>query len=206
MIPGGILSQESRQGRLQVKQMLAGFTKKEIVMRKFMFAVVVLFSILPVFSEPSRQEPHVIIARDLNTIENMYLKYLNSSEQREAIGLLNEIRSLLYQIDSKEKETFPKVDPNILSNDSFISLLDNVNREKADFNKTPIIQAIGKKGKVTCAQLEKLVATYTFDSYKVEIIKWIADNIIDPVNIGIVLVHIDNSYTRKEISDFFQNR
>jgi hypothetical protein len=145
------------------------------------------------------------LLQNLNTIENLYLKYLNPSEQRDAVRLLNETRNIIIGDNVALNLKVDYSGLNVLNDASYKKLLESLKKEGADFNKTKLIQAIGKNGKITCEQLDGLISTYSFDSYKIELLKAISGNIIDPVNIGVVLSHFDSVTSRDEMVKYFQN-
>ena len=86
------------------------------------------------------------------------------------------------------------------------SLLSSIKSEGSDLSKTKIVLTIGKNGRITAAQLEKIVALYTFDNYREDLIRNIIDNVVDPVNMALVLRHFDNSITRDNLGKWLQSR
>ena len=149
-------------------------------------------------TSPFRAYPESRIIHNLNYIENMYFKYLSPHERREAVKIMNETRELIVGVIGG-----PSHYHNIMGDEAFFILYNNVKKEITDSAKTKLIQKSLANGKITCSQLEKLVALYTFDNRREELIKGIADKIIDPVNIEVVLQHFDSSVKRDQLRDFF---
>jgi len=168
-------------------------------MRRLIFVSLFLLCVGGAYSYtfPFRDDPESRIMRNLNYIENMYFRYLNSHERKEAVRLLNETKELIV------RNIGGSIYPNIMSEESFLILFNNVKNEITDASKTKVIQASLGNGKITCSQLERLIAVYKFDNRRVELIKSIADKIIDPVNIEVVLQHIDSSLRRNELRELF---
>jgi hypothetical protein len=176
------------------------FRKKEYQMRVLFVTVFVIILTQASFSQNNASTTNRII-QNLNRIESIYFKYLTFKEQQEAIKLLNDTRDLIMKNSPSIQN-----DLNLLNDESFSSLFESVKKEMADNSKTKLISAIGKNGKITSDQLSKLIALYTFDNYREELLRSIADNIIDPVNIGIVLKYFDSAIIREKLAEYFRNR
>jgi hypothetical protein len=168
--------------------------KRLIFIGIFLLCVGVVYS----YTLPYKADPESRIIQNLNYIENMYFKYLSPHERKEAIRIMNETKALIVGIVSGTAHYH-----NVMSDEAFFILYNSVKDEITDSTKTKIIQKSLANGKITCSQLEKLVALYTFDNRREELIKVIADRIIDPVNIEVVLQHFDSSVKRDQLRDFF---
>jgi hypothetical protein len=172
-------------------------------MRYFFLSLSILLFVQMGFSQDNNSNTASRIIQNLDRIESLYIKYLNFQEQQEAVKLLNETRNLIM---NSPIISLSQNDLNILNEASFLSLLDSVKKEVSDRSKTILIKAIGKRGKITCTQLSQLIALYSFDSNREELLMSIADSIIDPVNIGIVLKYFDSSITREKLAEYFRGR
>ncbi len=176
-------------------------------MKKWSLALVVLFGLTGfIVAKEMKLNRTALLLQNLNKIENLYFPYLKGDEYKQAVDLLNQTRKLIVDEMDKPGPEQEKVDRNILTDEGFNSLYNSTKREFRDADKSNIILAMGKNGKLTCLQLSKLLKLYTFDSDKVYLMKKIADHIIDPVNISVVLNTIDNSIIKEEMARFFQNR
>ena len=158
-----------------------------------------------VFSQQVIPTNDSTIINNLNLIENIYFKYLNPEEKKEAIRLLNETKYLVIDI-SDNSVSNSQIQLNVLNEAGFQALYDNVKKELSDDTKNTIILSIGKNGKITSSQLARLISLYSFDVYKEKLIKLISNNIIDPVNIGEVLGYFDSSVTRNQLAEYFRTR
>jgi len=134
-----------------------------------------------------------IVNRNLDKIESLYLQYLSGAEKQEALALTNEIREILSSNN----------DYNILSEEGFVLLYQNVENEITDFRKTEALIEFLASGKIFCRHLEKLILLYSSDLTKEKLIQSISDNILDPVNIGIVLQHINSTIIRDNLIEYF---
>lgn len=150
---------------------------------------------------PFKADPESRIMQNLSYIENMYFKYLSPQERKEAVRIMNETRELIVGIFAG-----PAYHYNVMGEEAFLALYNDVKEEISDSAKTKIIQKALGNGNITCSQLGKLVALYSFDLWREELLKSIADKIIDPVNIEIVLQHFDSSINRDQMRDFFSKR
>jgi hypothetical protein len=175
-------------------------------MRKLVLLGLVLVLAQNGFSQSGPKDPTSRIIDNLGKIESLYFKNLTPQERQEAVRLLNETRSLVVGNPAPPDRSGGFSERNILGDESFQSLYDSVKNEPVEDSKSKLILAIGKNGKLTCAQLSQLVALYTFDSSRESLIRSLADNIFDPVNIGIVLKYFDSSITRDKLAEFFRNR
>ncbi|GEM_PF-1936735 len=148
-------------------------------------------------------EKDALIA-DLERIEDLYFKYLSFDERRKALALmdsvLRRIRADQAGFEDGRHDRHGRDPRNVLGDEAFSSLLDQVKKEGMESKKNSLILAVGKRGFMTAAQLEALMESYTFDSNKVALIKGVYPNIVDPVNLVIVLPLIDSSITRDEIA------
>ena len=172
-------------------------------MKRLAFSMFFICFFYSIFASPIQNDSTAKIIKNLNTIESMYFKYLTKQEQKEAISLINEVRSIIAGIDIPVNNAS---NPNVLNEEGFLSLYTSVKNEIGDSNKTKIILSIGRNGRITCSQLEKIIALYSFDHYRSELLMAIADNILDPVNIGVVAKHYDSSIDRDEIIKYFQTK
>lgn len=151
------------------------------------------------FPLPFKADPESRIMQNLSYIENMYFKYLSPHERMEAIRIMNETRELIVGVfDGPVYHHY-----SIMGDEAFFVLYNSVKNETTDSAKTKLIQKSLSNGKITCSQLEKLVALLTLDNWREELIKSIAGKIIDPVNIEVVLQHFDSSAKRDQMRDFF---
>lgn len=175
-------------------------------MRAFAAVCLLLFFALNGFSQSSQKDPTNRIIENLSKIESLYFKSLTAQERKEAVSLLNETRNLVVNNPVPKERPGDLSAFNVLSEESFLSLYESVRKELSDDAKNTLILAIGENGKITCTHLARLIALYTFDAYRERLLKAIADNIIDPVNIGLVLKHFDSSITRDQLAVFFRNR
>lgn len=168
-------------------------------MRRLAFVSIFILCVGVAYSYtfPFRDDPESRIMQNLNYIESMYFKYLSPHERREAVRIMNETKGLI--VGSINSPIYH----HIMSEEAFLVLYNNVKNEIADASRTKVIQTSLGNGKITCSQLERLIAVYKFDNRRVELIKSIADKIIDPVNIEVVLQHIDSSLRRNELREFF---
>lgn len=157
------------------------------------------------FSEPTVGDTRAKILANLNAVESSYLKYLRGEELLNAVALLNETRGLIVGIVLPIPETSSLGNSNLLSEEAFVEMFMRVKNEPSDSIKISIIMSIGKSGKVTCSQVGRLIACFSFDHYKGELLRKIARNIIDPVNIGLMIKHINSSITRNEMVEYFAN-
>jgi hypothetical protein len=158
------------------------------------------------FCQDNQNDPTSKIIQNISRIESLYFKNLSTLDRQEAVKLVNETRSLIMENQvSKEIKTAQK-DINILSEEGFKSLLDSVKDENSDASRTKIILSIGKKGRITSAQVAQLVALYKYDPEREKLIKSISDNIIDPVNIGVALKYFDSSRSRENLAEYFRNK
>ena len=175
-------------------------------MKKILCSVAFLLTIFAVSAQNKPVDTTATAMSNLNRIENLYFKYLSSQERQEATRLLNETRGILVGIQSSQDNPSKQNDLNILSDESLQSLLSSIKSEGSDLSKTKIVLTIGKNGRITAAQLEKIVALYTFDNYREDLIRNIIDNVVDPVNMALVLRHFDNSITRDNLGKWLQSR
>lgn len=141
-----------------------------------------------------------IINRNLDKIESLYLQYLSGDEKQEAVTLANEIREIL---NGNSYLTSLNNNYNILSEEGFVLLYQNVENEITDFRKTETLVEFLASGKIFCRHLEKLILLYSSDLTKEKMIQAISDNILDPVNIGIVLQHINSTIIRDNLIEYF---
>lgn len=143
----------------------------------------------------------LMIIENLKQIENSYINRLDFRERREAIRLMDEIiMSIKNNPEMSYQNKFPKQHHSImLSEEGFQELLKQVKVEINEDKKTNIIQTIGTDGYILSAQLAKLLATYSFDSYKIDCIKKVYPNVYDKVNSSILFDQIQNSILRDEL-------
>ncbi len=143
-----------------------------------------------------------LVMDKLEKIEDGYFKYLSFRERREAISLINEIILLIDPEEINPKEMNSEImrnEYNIMSESVFLSLHENVSNEISSSDQISMILAIGQRGYITSNQLKMLVDEMTFDRYKIELIKGIYHNIIDPVNLVIVTPLIDSSFSKRDL-------
>jgi len=175
-------------------------------MKKVLFSVIFAFTIFAISAQNKPLDNTATAMSNLSRIENLYFKYLSAQERQEATRLLNETRGILVGMQSSQDNPPKRNELNILSDDSLQSLLSSIKSEGSDLSKTRIVLTIGKNGRITAAQLEKIIALYTFDNYREDLIRNIIDNVVDPVNMALVLRHFDNSITRDNLGKWLQNR
>lgn len=176
------------------------FTVGRLFMKRLIFPSIFLLCVGLAYSHtfPFGADPESRIIQNLNYIENMYFKHLSPHERREAVKIMNETKELVVGLTSG-----PVYHHSIMGEEAFIILYNNVKNEISDSAKTKLIQKSLGNGKITCSQLGKLVALYKFDNRREELIKSVADKILDPVNIEVVLQHFDSSIKREQLRDFF---
>lgn len=153
------------------------------------------------FVHDNRESDETKAIQNLNQIENLYFKYLNKRERQEAIFLLNQTRRLII---NGPHQSIPHA--TLLDSKAYNIMLENVKIASSDIERNKIIQSIGGNRKISCEQLESFITCYTFNSYKEDIVKKMADKIIDPINIGVVIRHIESSITRDNLYDYFKDR
>lgn len=165
-------------------------------MNKYLYFICIfLLGLTFIAAQNDLDDSKTIIFRDLDKIESLYFKNLSSRDKQEALSLTNEIRELLISCNNY----------NILSEDGFELLYQNVENEITEFSKTEaLIESIGT-AKIFCRQLEKLISLYSSDLMKEKLIQSISDNILDPVNIGVVLQHINSAIIRDNLTEYFNN-
>jgi hypothetical protein len=158
------------------------------------------------FAQRQPSDPTAKALENLARIEALYFPRLSPDERKAAILLMNETR--LSFVGQYERPVGPTKhhDLNVLNDSAFQKLLASVKKEISGPTKTKLVLAIGKKGKVTSSQVAALIETYSFDSDRSELLRALADNIVDPVNIGMALDHYDNSLVRDEMAEFFRDR
>lgn len=158
------------------------------------------------FSQRQPTDPTARALENLARIEALYFPRLSPDERKTAILLMNETR--LSFVGQHERPVGPSKhnDLNVLNESTFQKLLASVKKEVSDPAKTRLVLAIGKKGKITSSQVAALIETYSFDLYRSELVRALADNIVDPVNIGMALDHYDNTIVRDEMAAFFRDR
>ncbi len=171
-------------------------------MKRYLFAFLLVVVSLCLFAETQAETNKKKIVSNLKRIEDTYFKYLSFQERREAIAILDETMKMIQSAEFVTKPDDKNSEGNVLSEEGLQNLLKDVMSTIDEDNKTTMILAIGKKGKITCSQLRKLIETYKFDSYKVKLIKAIYPHILDPVNITLITTTISSSLTRSELEKY----
>jgi hypothetical protein len=142
------------------------------------------------------------IIDNLATIENAYFKGLDSQERREAVELMEKT---IEMIKSRLSGNHAGRKPRPLSDEAFAEILKSVSAEFADHNRTEKALDLTQDVRITCGQLKKLVALYSFDSRKVELIKAIFPRVMDPQNMVIVTPLITSGITRGELEEWLKD-
>jgi len=174
-------------------------------MKAFAFFAAVCFSLVAGFAQSTAPDPKSVIISNLDQIERLYVTSLTGADRNEAIRLMNETRSLIAGMPIEAFGIKSPLRGNLLNEDGFASLYAQVGAESSDKSKTTIIESIGKTGMITSAQVGKLISLYNFDTYKEELLRGIAYNIIDPVNIGEALKYFDSAISKDRMAEFFKS-
>lgn len=175
-------------------------------MKKLLSSVFFALTIFSISAQNKQADSTATAMSNLSRIENLYFKYLSAQERQEATRLINETRGIVVGLQSSQDNPPRGNDLNILSDESLQSLLDSLKSENSDYSKNGMVLTIAKNGKITAAQLEKIVALYTFDKYREDLIHNIINSVVDPVNMPLVLRHFDSQVTRDNLGRWLQNR
>lgn len=152
----------------------------------------------------SAQENQVVnqdLIDNLKAIENVYFKYLTFETRREAVNLMDQIMKQISMVSDIDRE-----EQRMISDESFSILLKNVSGEISGSTQVRMIMAIGKNGYIRCAQLKMLVEEITFNTYKIQLIKEIYPNILDPVNLVSITSLISSFFKREELEAWLSER
>lgn len=139
-----------------------------------------------------------IIRHNLAEIEDSYIQLLNFDQRRRAIQLVDEIITI---IENKYVLT-PESPYNVLSDEAFLVLKDQVEKTISANSKTKYILAIGKKGFITTEQLLILLKSYTFDSDIIDCIKKVYPHLLDKVNSAVLLSTINSTHKKDELAEW----
>lgn len=175
-------------------------------MKKIVVLLGILFVAFNGFSQnqstPSSEElKRKEIISLLKDIEGSYFKYLNYDERRIAINKLDKALMILQQLTltSTNQNAIPNV---AIADDSFEVLLKEVSSTNDHAEKNRKVTLVSKTSFFNCNQIKSLLATYTWDKDKVEIIKIIYSRVIDKQNILLVTSTVTNSIEQKELEDW----
>ena len=148
------------------------------------------------------------IIERLKQIENSYINKLDFDERRRAIQLMNEILSRLQSIAIAPVPTAtaqPIVVNPVMNDSAFKDLLDQVNNEMTDGEKTKMILAIVSHGYISANQLAQLIAAYTWDSDREACLEGAYKYVYDKPSISVVLGYFKSSITKGKVLDFIKN-
>jgi hypothetical protein len=153
------------------------------------------------YAEPGNNDSDIRNVIDSLTTLEKYFDSLSVSEKQEAVVILRSAIARLYLVlgeNPREKSFF------LLSTLAFEKLLQTVS-ETPETRKTEKILTIGKKARITCEQLKKLVELYSWENMKVELIKAIFPQVIDPQNMVIVTPLLTRT-DRQDIESWLSNQ
>ena len=171
--------------------------------------LLIALSPIPVFSENSSADGRAQILANLNRVESTYLARLSGKELQDAVRLLNETRALIAGLPAGlggQRDQWGG-SANQLNDEGLQGLIDSANKEGYDGNKNKVVMsALGSRGKITASQLRDLFKIYSDDSSKKDLLIAIHDNVVDPVNIGMVLSGFNNSYYSDQVLKAYKDQ
>lgn len=142
-----------------------------------------------------------LLINNLKKIEDLYFKYLNFSERREALELLDQSLAIL-----KDEKFIISNEATELNDEVFNVLLNDVNSTIMHSEKNEKIIGMAKKVKLSSHQLYKLLENYKFDDDKIKVIKAVYTQINDTENMVLVTPLIENSILRTELEKWIWDR
>ena len=138
------------------------------------------------------------IKEDLKKIEYLISKGTVGEDRTNALSLIEELNE---KIDSLLK--YASVKANTISEEA-LAVLENRIRESTDYRKVEIITSSLVDGYIYSNQLARLIALFSFDSYRETAVLNIKNSIIDPINIGLVLEKFDFEINRRSVEQRFK--
>jgi hypothetical protein len=148
-------------------------------------------------AEENRKQEKII--ENLREIEESYYHYLSRQERREAKKLMNEtIRMIEEELEEKKESK------NLMNEESYKVLYNEVKSKISDREKTGIISAATIRSKISSKQLMELLKLYTFDSYVEECIYKIYKNVYDKENFIIVISIIKSDFSKERVNKFIE--
>ena len=69
---------------------------------------------------------NLVLIEDLGRIEQLYFKYLSEEEQKEAVRLMNTIRTMIVQNEDLYDKPVRERDNNVMSDETVQALIDDI--------------------------------------------------------------------------------
>ncbi len=84
-----------------------------------------------------------------------------------------------------------------VSPDDFQNLLNAINNQTFASNQLPMVQAAGLCGWFTCSQCAAIMSCFSFDSNRLQVVRYLAPHIIDPIRCQPILDQLSFSDDRQ---------